>query len=178
MPPPLSSSTPFNAMGLSPAVSISGPDDAQDAVTLSGAWFAINDQVNRLTHQWQKLEAKMMSDLACVKLSREERRFFPAQIKLAEIDELKEGVQEQQHELLERLVLAPTNDLPGAVAKLSVVLGVMYPEDYPHCYELIEDVAKTLSVFKCHHCNQPLAKLETVGMVSDAMKTWARERVV
>ena len=51
-------------------------------------------------------------------------------------------------------------------------MGVMYPDDYPHCYDLIMDSAKTLAALTCPHCNKPLARNEAVVMVDEAVATW------
>ena len=162
----------IGAIGASPISLALGPAGAHETVVLSAAWLATGREVDQLTHRWQALETQMMRDPAWAALSREQRRFSPAQIQLAEIDDLKDGVQDRQHELLEQLVLTPTKDLSGALGKLSVVMGVMYPDDYPHCYKLIMDSAKTLAALGCPHCERSLARSEAAEMVEQAVQTW------
>ncbi len=164
--------TVIGVIGASPMPSL-GPIGAHEAVALSAAWLAAGGEVNQLTRRWQTIETEMMRDPAWAALSREQRRLFPAQVQLAEIDDLKDGVQDRQHALLEQLVRAPTKDVSGALGKLSVVMGVMYPDDYPHCYDLITDAAKTLAALTCPHCNQALARNEAAVMVDEAATAWA-----
>jgi hypothetical protein len=159
-------------IGASPILPALGPIGAHEAVALSAAWLATGRQVDQLTHRWQAIETEMMRAPAWAALSREHRRFFPAQVQLAEIDDLKDAVHDRQHDLLEQLVLAPTKDVSGALGKLSVVMGVMYADDYPHCYDLIMDSAKTLAGLTCPHCNKPLARSEAAEMVDQAVRTW------
>jgi hypothetical protein len=153
----------------SPSLDLIG---SNEAIALSAAWLAIGREVNQLTRRWQTLETQMMRDPAWAALSREERRLHPAQVQLAENDDLKDGVQARQHDVLERLVLTPAKDVSGAVGKLSVVMGVMYPDDYPHCYELITDAARTLAALTCPHCNKALAQDGASVMVDEAAATW------
>jgi len=162
----------IGVIGASPMLPSLGPIGAHEAVAVSAAWLAIGKEVSQLTRRWQTLETQMMRDPAWAALSREERRLHPAQVQLAEIDDQRDGVQDRQHGLLEQLVLAPAKDVSGAVGKLSVVIGVMYPDDYPHCYELITDAARTLAALTCPHCNHALARTEAAAMVDEAAATW------
>ncbi len=164
--------TVVGALGASPVLPSLRVAGAHEAVAVSAAWLTIDKEVSQLTRRWQTLETQMMRDPAWAALSREERRLHPAQVQLAEIDEQRDGVEDRQHGLLERLVLAPAKDVSGAVGKLSVVMGVMYPDDYPHCYELITNAARTLATITCPHCNQALARSEAAAMVDEAAATW------
>lgn len=131
-----------------------------------------------LTHRWMDLESTLMADPAWAALSREERRFTPAQVRLNAIDDLKEGAHDRQNLLLEQLVAAPTMDVSGAAAKLAIVMGVMIPEDYPHCYQLIEDVVSTLAPLICPHCRWPLGQTEATALIVRAAMTWNQHKQV
>jgi hypothetical protein len=173
--------SPAAALALSQGAGASPPSQlrsfeqisAPDPVALAEAWLAFNKEVNKLTYHWQNIETQMMSDPAWATLSREERQLHPAQDQLTEIDGRKDGLVDRKHDLLERLVLAPTKDVSGAVGKLSVVMGVMYPEDYPHCYALIMDSARTLAALTCPHCNKAFARNKDAKMVDEAAATWS-----
>jgi len=52
-------------------------------------------------------------------------------------------------------------------------MGVMYPEDYPHCYALIMDSARNLAGLTCPHCNKAFARNKDAKMVDEAAATWS-----
>ena len=162
----------LSAAGASPALAAPAKLPAADCTSLATGYFSTGADVTRLTHRWGAMEAAMMHDPVWIGLSWEERRFHPAHVPLAALDDLKEGTQDRQHEFLEQLTDASAASVSDVVAKLAVVMGVMLPEDYPHCYQLIRDAVNTLAAAPCSCCGRPLLRGEAAALIVEAANAW------
>lgn len=125
-----------------PSTAVSIPSAAAMAPTDDGtrrcaSWLAVNAKIERLQTRWAKLESWLAKNHDWLNLSPAEQQALPGAKELRDIDGCLDVLFEKREALLESLPTSGAVSLESIITRLTVVEGLIWPDDHPEAHALI-----------------------------------------
>jgi hypothetical protein len=141
----LSRRTLLGAAAATPVLGKGEPASRTDTEACCAAVLALDAEIERLTRRWQKLETKFIKSHGF--LPHESMQdASPEAAEMAAIDRSLEPLYLARETQFAALSAMDSENMAGVVAKLTVVIQSIYPEDHPVAHALLVGAVRDLRV--------------------------------
>lgn len=131
----------------------------EDLVDRCATFLAVDRRIERLDERWGDLETMAITvHKKWWNLREDQRKALPEGRKMAEIDQIIEGLLRERERLLKALPELATRGVDGLLGKLVVAARTIRPEDDPLGHGLLVHAARDLAHMRCPDCGRRLAR--------------------